>query len=200
MLRKREAKEKHPSLLEYGGSAKTEPPERSAAACDLDLAAFAAVDAVHFVNLAARVASFKLGLKPRPDDFLGQLPGDDPRPERQNLRVVTFARPLRRVGVVRLRGPHPHDLVGGNRHADTGAADEDAPLQTPLGNVLSDAVGDVRVVVFRGVRVVPDGDAAGLEKRLEGLFESSPGFVGTERNKLRCADGLTSRVAVCWNL
>ena len=55
-------------------------------------------------------------------------PGGHPRPHGQHLGVVGLAGPLGRVGVVGGGRPHPGDLVGGDGHAQPGAADQQGPV------------------------------------------------------------------------
>ena len=57
--------------------------------------------------------------------------GEHAGAEREDVGVVVLAREAGRLRVPRGRGPDARDLVGGHRHADAGAADEDAAVARP---------------------------------------------------------------------
>ncbi len=141
------------------------------------------------MRLCGSSCPLELGREPRPDDLLGEFGGDHPRAERQNLGVVAFARPLRRIGVVRLAARTPRDLIGGDRHTDARTADEDAAFQTPFDDVFGEPVGHIGVIVVGFVAVIVDGVAAPLEVRLDHLFKCGPRVVRAEGDRGRSDTG-----------
>ena len=91
-------------------------------------------------------------------------------PSAKICALLLFACPLRRIGVVRLRRPHTRDFVGRNRHPDTGAADQDTAVTSPLGDGFGEAVRHVGVIVFGAGAIVFDAHAAPLEVTLKLIF------------------------------
>src|SRR4029453_8140895 len=84
----------------------------------------AGVDLPDLVDLGGRGAALELRGQPVVEDLLGRLGGDHPRAHGQHLGVVGLAGPFGRVGVVGGGRPDPWDLVGGDGHAQAGAADQ----------------------------------------------------------------------------
>src|SRR6476661_2100631 len=148
-------------------------------------------------DLAGRRAALELGFEPDPHERLGQLGPDDARAERHDLCVVRLAGPLGRIGVVHLCGIDARDLVGGDRHADAGAADEDRPLVLAAGDRLGHGERHVGIVgvLAGGGPVVGHIRARLAEHRYEPLLECQAGVVGTDRDGHATAltDSTTSR-------
>ena len=99
--------------------------------------------------------------------------------ERHDVRVVVGARELRLLGVVGVDGAHARHLVGDDRHADAGAADEHAALGVALGDEPRRGARVARVV---GGRVglgtdVDDVVAGALQPGLDVLLELEPCMV-----------------------
>ena len=69
------------------------------------------------------------------------------RPETATTLASLCARAsLRELGVGDLHGAHAVDLVGGDRHAEPGAAHEHAEVGVAAGDALADLDGEVGVV------------------------------------------------------
>src|SRR5207237_3633573 len=103
---------------------------------------FVVLDALH---LRGRTGGLELGFEPGLHDALCQLGTHDPRAHGEHLRIVALPRALRRVGVVRLSGPHAGDLVGADRHADASATHQDGALEAPGRHLLRNRERDVGV-------------------------------------------------------
>ena len=59
------------------------------------------------LDFRRRTSPFKLRFQPGIDDGFRQFGADDPRAQRDDLRIIAFARPLGGVGIV----PVPHSRI-----------------------------------------------------------------------------------------
>src|SRR6218665_523667 len=113
-----------------------------------------------------RCQRVELGLRARPGnilrgqeglhDALGQFDADHARADGDDVRVVAERGALGAVGVVRLRGADARHLVRCNRHADAGAAQQQAALGLAARDGLRHRDADVRVqhrLVLMGAEV-----------------------------------------------
>ena len=80
------------------------------------------------------------------DDLGRDLGAHDACAEREHVDVVVLDHLMARVVVRRVRGPHPGQLVGGDRDAGPAAAHEDAALGVGRVERVGDSLGDERVV------------------------------------------------------
>src|SRR5512141_3176838 len=77
-------------------------------------------------------AALKFGVKPGFYDVQGDAPADDPLAHYEQIGVIVQpAHPCGKV-VMAKRGPHAGKSVRHDRHADPGAADQDAAVDGPL--------------------------------------------------------------------
>ena len=143
--------------------------------------AFAGRDLVH---LALRVSAGELGGEPDAHQGPRELGPDDTRAHGHDLGVVRLARPLGRVGVVHLGGANSGHLVGGDRHADPGAADQDPAVVLAAGDGVGNLVADVRVVdpVERVAAVVLDVEPFVAQQLDHRLLELEARFIAADRN------------------
>ena len=71
---------------------------------------------------------------------------DDPSPEHEDVHVVVLDSLVCGVDVMTDRGAHPLELVRGHRGADAAAADEHAPLGSPIDHGLAHGLGRIGVI------------------------------------------------------
>ena len=78
----------------------------------------------------------------------------------------------------------PGSLVGGYRHANAAATDENATLRRAGGNAAGDRVSKVRVIagVTGGRAAILDRIAQTLQVELELFFQFVTGVIGTHRD------------------
>src|SRR6218665_2990085 len=135
--------------------------------------------------LLMRCQRVELGLRARPGnilrgqeglhDALGQFDADHARADGDDVRVVAERGALGAVGVVRLRGADARHLVRCNRHADAGAAQQQAALGLAARDGLRHRDADVRVqhrLVVMGAEVrhlVALGQQGGLQAVFHGV-------------------------------
>lgn len=91
-------------------------------------------------------AALELRREPDADDFLGQIFSDDSAAEDKNVRIVVQPAHLRGKKLVAERSAHVRKLVRHNRHADAGAADEDAALHFAAGYCGRDLFTEIRII------------------------------------------------------
>src|SRR5215218_1943331 len=159
------------------------PPGPGASARRRPLAPVTRVDLLDLVDVAGRGAAFELRGQPVVEDLLGRLGGDHPGPHGQDLGVAGLAGPFGRVGVVGGDGPDPGDLVGGDGHAQAGAADQQGAVVLAPGHGLGDLGGDVGIVEPVAVAVVPDLVALLAQVGGQVLLQRGAGLVGADRDR-----------------
>ncbi len=143
---------------------------------------FAAFDRGDLIDAALVAAALELGGEEGLDDRPRLIGREAPSGEREHIGVVVPAAHLGLLGVVRVHGTNPVDLVGHDRDADPGAADDHCPLGLALGDHSRGVRGVPRVVRgLLGVRAdVHDLVAAFFEKRPDELLELESGVVGSD--------------------
>src|SRR5690606_5833636 len=124
--------------------------------------------------------------EPLPGQPAGQLDPDHPLPEAEHLGVVAEHRTLHRERVVRGHGADPGHLVGADRDAEPGAADQQRTVGLALGDQLRRGDGDVRV---GGVLLGGDPDVdqladpvVGVEVGLQDLLVLQAGIVTADHD------------------
>ena len=96
--------------------------------------------------------SGKSGIEEDFRKFQGQRRSDDPCPQDENVHVVVLNSLAGGIGVVAQPRADSRDLVGGNAHAHTAAADEDPSVGPPVRYGLPDRHREIRVI--NGIRTV----------------------------------------------
>ena len=124
---------------------------------------------------------------------LGDLPGaEQPPAQTQDVRVVVPPGEPRAVHVADHRGPHAGQLVGGDAHADAGAADQNAEIRPALGH---------RGGHLRGIPGIAGGlvPAAAVHIRKPQLLQHlENGLLGLKARVIAAdIDGPAFRRAVC---
>ncbi len=89
---------------------------------------FLGLDGGDLLDAPFVASAFELRREEDVSDLFGELLGDDPRPDRQHVRVVVCTRHAGGVQVVAERGTHPVDLVRRDLLSLTAAAENDAGL------------------------------------------------------------------------
>jgi hypothetical protein len=113
------------------------------------------------------------GLKTR-FGFLGGQAAD--------LSVIMQAGTLGGKGVVALGRPDALDFIGGDAHTDTGAADQDTPIELTPDDGFGHLHGDIRIVhgVFRIAAEVVPGKSLFIDYPDYILFKRAPPMVTTD--------------------
>src|SRR3989442_7132414 len=91
-----------------------------------------AAEAGQFLAPPRVPATGELRREPGREDLDRGLPGGDPRAERQDVGVVVLAGEPGGVGVGAGRRADAGQLVGRDRHAEPGAADEDTDRKSAV--------------------------------------------------------------------
>src|SRR5690242_7222416 len=86
---------------------------------------------VDLLDAAFVAASLEPRGEERPDDLGGLVPGREAGADGEDVGVVVLAGELGGLHRFDVRGADPLVLVGDDRHADPGTADEDAELGLP---------------------------------------------------------------------
>jgi hypothetical protein len=119
--------------------------------------------------------------EPFADEFLGQFQPDHALAHGEDLGVVAQDRAFHGVAVVGGDGPDAGDLVGRDRHAQAGAADQQRPVGVALGHLPGGVDSKVRVgggVVGADADVHHGGDAfIGLQQCLQGVLVFHAGLI-----------------------
>ena len=126
-------------------------------------------------------------LRNDPDDVEGALGRRDAGAEREDVGVVVLAREAGGLEVHHRRGADAGDLVGGERHADAGAADQDAAIEF-AGRDRAPDLGRVVGIVDRLVRVgaeVAVRRAQLVERVLDQFLQLEAGMVCANRDAHR---------------
>jgi hypothetical protein len=91
-------------------------------------------------------AALEISIKKGVDYLQKQAFADYPRAARKNIRVVVAPAHFGGINVVAKRRPYSFYLIGGNRHAYSGAAYQYAFFEFVLRNLLCDFQRDVGIV------------------------------------------------------
>src|SRR5271156_5299126 len=86
--------------------------------------------------------------------------GANPGAEAQHIRIVMLTALAGAFKVVNDGGAHLGNLVGGNAHADSGAADQDAAVAVAVLHQCADELRVVDIVNRRGGRIRSKVEAA----------------------------------------
>src|SRR5439155_23572509 len=143
------------------------------------LLASRAVELDELVHPSGMPAARELRLQPGLENLDRGVASGDPRPQRQDVRVVVLATHPRRVGVTACRGPDTGNLVPRHRHPDSSYTYEDAAVGLAGGHRAPHRGCVVGVVDGLG-RLGPEVDdvvAAGDQPCLEVLLQGKAGVV-----------------------
>lgn len=88
----------------------------------------------NFGNAFSVTAAVKAGGQENTNDFSSQARSDDTAAHGQNVGVVVATAEFCRKGIVAERCPDAVNLIGSNADTDAGAAKEDAPVKSTVGN------------------------------------------------------------------
>lgn len=104
--------------------------------------------------------------------------------EREHVDVVVLAAEKRRAFVTDGGGPHAWHLVGGDGHANSGAADEHTPVECACRDAPGHLLSEVRIVhrVGRGRAEVFVADATLVETISEASLQVDASVIGAERD------------------
>src|ERR1041385_596659 len=99
-----------------------------------------------FFHAALMASTGKLRGKPLIHDGEGLGRIEDASAQRQHVGIVMLAAHLRFIFCAYVCGPDAIDFVGGNRHANAAAADQNAKIGALLAHVVRHGSGIVRIV------------------------------------------------------
>ncbi len=125
---------------------------------------------------------FESGRQEGVQDGEGHVLTDETGPQAEDVGVVVGARQPSRDGLGNEGGPDAGVAVGGDGHADTGAADEEAAVDLAIGEHAGHLAGEDRIVTTVGT-VAPDIDdlVPGYPGTVsERLLEAKSGMVASE--------------------
>src|SRR6266850_2057535 len=91
-------------------------------------------------------AAFELGGEKDFQRLARHLRADQALAERHDIGVIMLARQTRRSDVMDDGGAYPWVAVGGDRHADSGAADQDAAVGLARGDGVGYGVAEVGII------------------------------------------------------
>src|ERR1044071_1975804 len=105
---------------------------------------------------------------------------EDAGAESEHVGIVVFAAHLGLIFRAHVGGPDPVNLVGGNRHANAAAADQDSEIGALLAYIMGHRAGVIRVVnrFRRGCAFIADLYALLLKVLLDLVFQLVTGVVG----------------------
>ena len=107
---------------------------------------FSGFDGFDFSDAAGVAAAFEGGFDPGINDLFHETLADEVSREAQDVGVVVTAGELCGEFIVTDRCTNAFDLVGGDRHANTCAAHEDAQIGLIAGDEVADFVGTLGIV------------------------------------------------------
>src|ERR1700730_534719 len=111
-----------------------------------------------FQSLYITLAAVESCPEERAHELDGEAGPDHLRAEAEDVHVVVLDALVRGVDVVTDRSADAAHLRGGNRSADAGAADKDAPLRPAALDRLPELPGLVRIIDPHRIRVRPEVD------------------------------------------
>ena len=149
-----------------------------------------------FDDAAFMAAAFEVGVQPRIQHvfhaFIVHVGGS----QAEQVGIVVLAGKGRGWSRAAKGGAHAYPAVGGNAHADAGAADQDAAFIGAVSNAACDRIGVVGIIAgILGFRThVGHFMTPCLEELYYGFLEVDSGVIGADGNfKCRIHDG-----AYCW--
>ncbi len=136
------------------------------------------------LDLGGRTAACELRVEPGVDDHLGQFRTDHPGAQGQNLGIVALLQALGGIDVVAGSGEHAFDLVGDHRHAESGAADQNAPVVMAFPDLLCQMEADFRVVRLFPTQIIQvcNMNALLLQVVVDDFFQIDCRFVAIDRD------------------
>ena len=132
------------------------------------------------------MAAFKLGVKPGPDHHRGVRRARNPLAEAKHVGGVMLSAHSGRENRFHVSSTNPGNFIGGDAHADAGAADENSSLAGAVDHGVAGLGGIVRVIHALGAlraevdefdfRKVPDDDSLIIETQIavEDISEVRP--------------------------
>jgi 23S rRNA (cytosine1962-C5)-methyltransferase len=154
-----------------------------AAASGLDRGRLCPFDFRDLIDAPLVASAGERGGEPQHQDFLCERERDDARAEREDVRVVVLPRHPGRVEFVAQRRACADDFVRRHLLALAAAADDDAAIGPPLGDLSRDLGADRRIVdrsVAMGAAIVHDM-AAAQQRTDQMLLQRVAGVIGADR-------------------
>ena len=127
----------------------------------------------NFLDSALMAAAFEVGFDPLNDDALGAIGAEQIAGKAQHIQVIVAAAEFGGDLVGTGGRPDARKLVSDDRHADAGAADEDAAFDFAAADPAGHEGGEIGVVDAGVARraFVDDLMALGLQQRDHSFFE-----------------------------
>src|SRR5438105_3069087 len=91
-------------------------------------------------------AALELSFQPNLNHTVDQFPAQEIRRQAKDVGVVMAAAHLRSDAIVARSRANAGNLVGGDAHADTGAADQDATIDGTFADRLGDLKGIIGII------------------------------------------------------